>query len=222
MSADVSNYLGLVTSKHSDKPNFLATVAISVQGYADTQAVLNSLPAAYDVDEAVGAQLDAVGLRVGASRELQVPLEGVYFSFGIAGLGWGQGAWKGPFDPSTGLVSLDDATFRILIKAVIAANQWDGTIPGAYMVYADLFTALGAQILIFDHQDMTMTIGYVGPAPNAVVKALLVGGYLSLKPATVGITGYVTPSVPGAPFFGFGADNATIGGFGSGAWATPV
>lgn len=222
MSASVSNYTGLITSRHSNKAKFVATVALGVQGYADAQAVLNSMVDEFDIDHAVGVQLDAIGVRVGASRYLQEPLTNVYFSLDTPGLGLDQGTWLGPFDPTTGLVALPDDTYRLLLKAVIAANQWDGTIPGAYVVYQQLFDALGAQIIIFDNQDMTMTIGYVGAPPSAVVRALLTGGLLALKPATVGIRGYVTPSVPGTPFFGLDCQNDVIAGLDTGSWAVPV
>lgn len=220
MSADISNYVGLITPQHADKPKFIATITVGAQPVADAQALLNSMVGLFDVDAATGAQLDAVGVRVGASRLLSEPLTGVYFSFDMSGVGFDQGSWLGPFDPTSGLVALPDDTFRVLIKAVIAANQWDGTIPGAYAVYAELFTALGGQIVIFDNQDMSITIGYMGPSLTAVVLALLTGGYLSLRAAGVSITGYVTPSIIDTPFFGFDAQNDVIAGFDTGSWET--
>lgn len=222
MSADISNYAGLITPQHADRPKFVATVSLGVQPAADAGALLNSMVGLFDVDTAVGAQLDAVGVRVGASRYLNEPLTGVYFSFDTAGVGFDQGSWLGPFDPTSGLVALPDDTFRVLIKAIIAANQWDGTTPDAYAVYAELFGALGGQILIFDNQDMSITIGYIGAPPNAVVNAMLTGGLLSLNTAGVGITGYITPSVLETAFFGFDAQNAVIAGFDYGAWEVAV
>ncbi|MGC7970039.1 DUF2612 domain-containing protein, partial [Salmonella enterica] len=73
-----------------------------------------TLPFDFDLDQAIGVQLDAVGEWVGISRNITVPLAGVYFSFDIAGLGFDQGVWKGPFDPDTGLTTLDDDTYRLL------------------------------------------------------------------------------------------------------------
>lgn len=219
MSADLTPYLNLVTSEYADQPDFIAFISIFLQGMADAKAVAASMPGLFDLDVAVGDQLDKTGQWIGQSRELLEPLTGVYFSWGTAGVGWGEGTWKGPFDPSSGLVSLPDDSYRVLLKAVVAANNWDGTIPGAYAAYNLLTDALGGQILIFDNGDMTMTIGYVGTSLNAVVLAMLVNGLLDLKPATVAVTGYVTPSIPMTPFFGFGLENGAISGFGVGAWA---
>lgn len=136
--ADVSQYLGLVTSEHSSRPKFSAMVAAVAQCFVDQINVMQSIPAAFDLDTAVGVQLDAVGLWAGITRQVKTPLN-VYFSLDTANLGFDQGNWQGPFDPSTGLVSLDDATFRTLIHAKIAANSWDGTVPGAASAYANLF-----------------------------------------------------------------------------------
>ena len=68
----------------------MGVVATLCQPFVDEQSVLNSLPGKYDLDSAVGVQLDAVGEWVGISRELAVPLSNVYFSLDIAGLGLDQ------------------------------------------------------------------------------------------------------------------------------------
>ena len=218
MTTSLSQYTGLVTSEHADKPNFLATLAAILQPFVDLQNTVAELPTDFDIDFAVGAQLDAVGVRVGRSRFLNEPITGVYFSWGTAGVGWGQGTWKGEFDPSSGLVALPDDSYRVLLKAKIANNQWDGTIPSAYDFMDQVFP--GDTFFIQDNQNMTMYVGVVGPVPlNAVTFALLSGGYLQIKPAGVGVVGYITASVPGTPVFGFGADNSTIGGWGHGSWA---
>lgn len=125
--ASAEDYVGLITSQHADKPKFVAMVAAVAKAFADTSNLIDGLPQAFDLDVAVGAQLDDVGLWVGLSRKIGVPIEGVYFSFDTEGLGYDQGSWKGPFDPDVGLTSLDDDTYRLLLRARIAANHWDGT-----------------------------------------------------------------------------------------------
>lgn len=220
MAADISKYIGLVTSEHSSAPDFLATLSLLVQPMADIAAAENAFSADFDLDAAVGVQLDAVGEWVGITRNLTVPLTGVYFSWGTANLGWGQGTWKGPFDPSTGLVALPDDAYRILLKFKIAANQWDGTIPGAYAAFAALFQGQGFSVLIQDGEDMSMIIALVGSIPSAVTQALFLRGELALKPGGVRLTPYL-PTVPSAPYFGFGVENASISGWGVGAWGDP-
>lgn len=221
----VSDYTSLITSEHQ-KPKFLAMVSVLAQWAVDRQNLTQSIrgegnnPGLYDVDVAVGQQLDRVGEWIGRSRQLEIPLTGVYFSFDDAGLGFDQGTWLGPFDPTTGLVSLPDDTYRILLYATIAANNWDGTIPSAYEAWNTIFEPLGYQILIQNNQDMTMSFVLMGPSPNAVTYALFTGGYLNLCPAGVGVVGYFIPTIPNVPVFGFDADGDLIAGFDEGCWVT--
>lgn len=223
MSADITKYTGLITSEHNQKPNLIATVSLLVQGLADTAVVLATIPELYDLDVAVGGQEDTVGQWVGRTRFLTEPLAGVYFSLDTAGLGFDHGVWLGPFDPITGLVALFDEAYRVLLKATVAANQWDGTIPGAYAAWDVLFAGDDFTLLIFDHGDMSMTVGFVGTAPDLVTLGLLeTGQLLKLKPAGVRIDYYVLPSVPDAPFFGFDLENSVISGFDVGAWGTLI
>jgi hypothetical protein len=219
MTAPIAQYTGLVTSEHAQQPNFLAVLSMAVQPLADLQAVLTALPSEFSIQTAVGAQLDIVGLWVGQSRYLAEPLTNVYFSWDTTGLGWDQGNWQGPYDPSTGLVALPDDQYRQLLLAKIANNQWDGTIPGAYEFMDPVFP--GNTFFIQDRQDMGMYVGVTGSAPlTAVTYALLTGGYLTVQPAGVKIFNFVTPSVLGAPLFGFDVENSTISGFDVGVWGT--
>lgn len=219
--AAATDYTSLITSEHSSKPRFSAMVAAVAQCFVDQINVLQSIPAAFDLDSAVGVQLDAVGLWAGITRQVKTPLS-VYFSFDTANLGFDQGSWQGPFDPSTGLTSLDDATFRTLIRAKIAANSWDGTIPGAASAYANLFNGSGSYIFIQDNMNMTMTVGVSGKIPSAVLRALFAGNYLHLKPEGVRVDYVVVPSVDSTSLFGFDVSNQYLAGFDTGSWAVPA
>lgn len=220
MPGDIDAYLALVTSQHRDKTAFINTLTTILRPVVDNAALTSTIPGLFDIDTAVGLRLDVVGEWVGRSRDLRVPLTGVYFSFDTEGLGFDQGAWKGPFDPATGLVSLPDETYRTLLRATVAANQWSGSIPDAYAVWEIVFG--DSRILIQDGGDMTMLFALVGPSPDAATRALLTGGYLSLKPAGVRIAAYLIPTVPDAPFFGFDADTDAVGGFDVGGWGEPL
>jgi hypothetical protein len=217
--ASLSDYINLIPGENRSQPNFAAWLAAKVQGDVDNQNLLATFPALFNPQTAVGQQQDMVGEWVGISRYLPVPLVGVYFAWGTDGVGWGEGTWLGPGDNPDGLTVLPDDIFRTLMLAQIAANNWDGTIPGAYAVWADAFGP-GA-ILIQDNMDMTITIVWLG-SQDAVTLALLAIGLFGLRPAGVRITGYNLPSVAGAPVFGWGIQNAAIQGWGTGAWITPL
>lgn len=101
----VSEYLKLIPSQHHQKPRYAATVGALIRPLCEVDAVLQELRTAFDLDSAIGRQLDAVGVRVGRSRDLNTPLEGVYFSWNTDIVGWSQGVWKGKYDPEAGLIS---------------------------------------------------------------------------------------------------------------------
>lgn len=184
-------YLDLITSEHRNKPKFVATVEASVSPFAKIQEVLRSLPAAFDVDQAIGVQLDIVALWVGVLRNVGIPIDGYYFTWDdVAADGWDNGIWKGIGDPSSGFVRLPDDLFRALIKAKIQANHWRGDIAGAYDIINDALSVDGA-VKIVDNQDMSMTVQIQAGVLPAVEKAMVTAGYLPIKPAGVKAT-YVT------------------------------
>ncbi|MBY4728348.1 MULTISPECIES: DUF2612 domain-containing protein [Burkholderia] len=216
--AELDDYTGLITSEHQPRPIFMAVVAAWLSPIVDQINVLGGMPALFDLDSAVGDQLDTLGEWIGLSRQVSTPLVGVYFAFDIFGLGFDQGAWKGPFDPDTGLVSLDDGTYRMALRAKIAANHWDGT-PDAAGAILEMLAPPGTLVFIEDHCDMSITIGIAGKQPNALYAALLTKGFLSLKPEAVHVN-YAFTSLDGSPVFGFDVDNEYVAGFDAGAWST--
>ncbi len=215
--ADLTDYTGLITSEHNQRPKFVAVVAALAQPMVDLQNLLGSMPDKFDLDQAVGAQEDDVGRWVGVSRRVATPLEGVYFSFDMVGVGFDEGNWKGPFDPDTGLTSLDDDTYRLVLRAKIGANHWDGTLEASAAILNSIFDG-DTYVFIQDNQDMSMTIGVAGTPPSATFLALLAGGNIPLKPEGVRVNYSIVTTVDGAPLFGFDVDNRYIGGFDQGAW----
>lgn len=211
----MSTYTDLVTSEHADKPKFMAALEAITGPIAGALALLEGLPAGFDLDTATGAQLDVVGEWVGIGRNIQTPLEGVYFAFDTEGVGWDEGYWKREFDPTQGLTSLLDEPYRLLLRATIALNRWDGSIAEAKAAIAPIFP--GAAIYIQDNQDMSMTVAVGGPKLDVISAALLTGGYLALKPAGVRID-FVFTSAPPAPIFGFDLGAPYVGGWDVGAW----
>ncbi len=214
--ATLDDYSQLITSEHQPRPRYMAVVAALMQPVVDQINVLQGIPAAFDLDDAVGVQLDVLGQWIGRSREVATPLTGVYFSFDVDGLGFDQGVWKGPYDPDTGLMSLDDQTYLSVLRTKIAANHWDGTPAGAQAIL-DALAPPGSLVFLQDNCDMSITIGIAGKQPTALYIALLNNGLLSIKPEAVHVN-YVVTSVQNAPLFGFDVNNNLIAGFDSGSW----
>jgi uncharacterized protein DUF2612 len=225
VSADIDDYVSLITSEHNQKPNYVATVKLRLQPYVDGQVVAESIPALFDLDVAVGQQLDFTGQWIGRTRFLETPLN-IFFSWDTPGLGWDQGIWDGPYLGQYGQVALPDSSYRTLLKATVAANYWDGTVPGAYKAWDTLFAMTPYYILIQDYGNMSMAIVLMSATPpDAVDTALFTSGELDLKPATVELF-HVLPTVypagmypGGTPLFGWDVSNGNIAGWDQGAWA---
>ena len=193
-SLPIGYYLGLLTSQWSppNSPKTNAFLQFLLQKFDDVSQCLISMDLAFDLDFAVGAQIDALGKIVGAGR--------------IVG-----------FQP-TGSVSpiLDDATYRIYIKYKIVANQWDGTIPGLYNAWREIFTPASPplSILIADQQNMTADVIVTG-ASSTILIDLVNNGYIVPRPEGV-LYNYGFGSLP---VFGFDRNDAYQAGFDLGKWS---
>lgn len=209
-------YLNLIPNWNREKPKFNATVSALVEPLAGSQAFVSHLPTDFDLDAAIGSQLDVVGGWVGRTRYVSIPIANVWFSFDIEGVGFDQGTWKGPYDLDANMSRLDDDHYRILLRAKIAANQWDGTLPGAKAVLDKVFGD-DTHVFIQDHMDMSMTVGVSGKIPSAVTLALLAGGYIPLKPSGVRVN-YLVVSEDETAMFGFDVQSELIDGFDQGSW----
>ena len=152
------SYLKLVTSKHWDKPKFLAWLTANLDVIDDADTAIMAIDADFDIDSAVGNQLDVIGLLVGRSRTLD-------------------------FQPSVASPTLDDATYRFVLKAKVAQNQWDGTILGLYKIWEAVFPL--TSIKVTDNQDMSCDILFVGQNFTDLQRELLSHGYVIPKAQSV-------------------------------------
>lgn len=138
MTAD--QYAALITAWHRSRPKFVATVRATVEPFADAQVVSAGLPAAFDIDTAIGAQLDIVGEWVGRTRVVPQPYLDTYFRLDDPARGLDVGVWRQPFDPDTILVTTDDTFFRRMLKAKVLINGWDGAPEATQAVLGGFFT----------------------------------------------------------------------------------
>lgn len=194
--ADIEGYLSEITSEHRDKIKFVGTVSLLIQPFADTSLIEQNFYLYFDIDLAVGYQLDCVGEWVGRNRTLSTP---------------------------GGFVNLDDDMYRLVLRAVIAANHWDGTIPNAYDAWNIIYHDTGYTLLIQDYPNGEMAIGLVGPGPpDPILLALFTNGELDIKPAGVRLW-HVLPTVwpaglGGAPIFGLDLDTPACAGLDISVW----
>jgi len=226
----MSKYTDRITNYHRGKPLFVDHVDLSTRPLTDVSVAMYGLISAFDIDEAIGVQLDALGEWIGRSRIVSQPISGVYFSFDTAGLGWDQGVWQGPYDPDAGYTSLSDETYRIIMKAKIAINNWNGQNDSLPPILEAALEGSGLKMQIVDNQDMTIAVWVFPETDISLVSRELISaikqGYLTVKAAGVWAGDVQTPSIltpsVGSKFFGFDIDNDYIAGFDDGAWGVNI
>lgn len=142
MNQAVDKYLALVTSEHGDQPNYIAALTALLQGVVDINNITAQFTTDYDLDSAVGNQIDALGQWIGLSRKVLVYTPGTFFAFDTSGVGFDQGLWHSSLDNTYTIVSLTDEIYRLMLRIKIAINYWDGSFGQA----AELLDALGRAI----------------------------------------------------------------------------
>lgn len=213
------DYVNLITSSWNQKPNFVAMVNAVTAVPVQVQSLLTSMIPIFDLSlPPVGNQLDIIGQWVGVSRNIPIPISGVFFSWDGTDftLGWNYGTWQ-PSTAPTEVTSLPDDAYLTLIRARIAANGWDGTINGAYAIWDSIFPQF--VILIQDNQNMSYGLAIVGGIVDSLTLALLTGGQLPLRPEGVEITEYYV-SVDTNPAFAWdiATPSALLSGWNEGSW----
>ena len=222
----LAEYLGLITSWHSTRPRFMNTVAALIQPLVDSQDMLAKLTADFDLDTAIGVQLDQVGQWIGRTRYVKQPITGVFFSFDLPDqrVGFDQGVWLGKYDPTDGIIALDDETYRAVLKLQAIANQWDGTLASIADELDRVFPGIAIQDLGDTPQGlMAMDI----LIPSALISSLLLNVLeqdFPIKPSGVR-TNFIETTLSTQPIFAFdvpASPGGPLGGFDEAAWGIVV
>lgn len=137
-----SEYLLMVTSQYQNSPKFLDWLTIVIEMCKGSQDCIEQIYKDFDIDNAVGAQLDVLGKIIGQSRYLD-------------------------FDPPDGSeAELTDADFRKVLKLKSFTNYWDGTLGNLYDAWNAVFP--DCELLIHDNQNMTANISLTGKLTNMI------------------------------------------------------
>jgi hypothetical protein len=158
-SLSINDYLSLVIPEHRSQTKFIAWLTAALDIILDIQSVLTDMKTYFDIDAAVGDQLDAIGVILGQSRLLD-------------------------FQPTSGSALLDDDNYRLVLRAKILRNQWDGTLSGYKSMMSTVLS--GYEAVIVDYQNMTIDVAMVLlGSTNTLAGELLESGYLLPKPSGV-------------------------------------
>lgn len=164
---DIATYLNRITSEHKVQPKFMGLVSARLQPLVDLFECLEEIDKAFDLDTAEGNQLDVIGEYVGVKRLLN-------------------------FQPEYADAVLTDPYYRMLLKAQISLNNWDGSIEGIKKIWGDVFPEYEIQIV--DNQDMTMEARIIG-LRQLFESELVQHGYITPKPMGVRVDYTVVMSI---------------------------
>lgn len=190
MTPSTNKYTDLIAGYHFEKPLFTQWIYALTQPLITAQNRLAEMQADFDIDTAVGVQLDAVGVRVGISRKLPVSITGVFFSFDIAGVGFDEGIWLGRHESPEGITTLDDGTYRNILKTKVLVNHWNGTINGLYYLLDQVALIFDCPIKYKDNQNMTVNILLANDTTPPIVWNVLSRGLVDITTAGVMVNFY--------------------------------
>lgn len=189
MSKSLGYYQSLITSEYQSSVKWMQFLTAFLNKLVDVNTCADGLVENFDLDQAVGVQLDLLGEIIGISRTL-------------------------PFQPSGGISPiLTDTIYRLLLKATVGRNQWDGQQDSLQSLWTTLFP--NSIIAIHDNHAMNMDVFFYFPDITAIFTDIIRHGYVVPKPEAVRAKYYI---VPPKPLFGFGYDDPYVSGFGKGNW----
>jgi hypothetical protein len=157
----VQDYIDLIIPQHRSQPKFIGWLTAKLNMLHNIEALLAAINPAYDLDSAVGVQLDVLGIILGRPRLLN-------------------------FQPVYGPALMTDDYYRLTLRAKILSNQWDGTIGG----YADMLASIfpDDQVILVDNQDMTADVFYISGMATSYATELFQHGFLFPHPEGIQIT----------------------------------
>ncbi len=150
-----------IYAQYADKPKAVQWYNITPTIGDEISNVYEMVRNTYDIDAAVGAQLDVIGRIVVIDRGFE---SFVVFDldtyFGGDGLAPQFGGVDSQFEPTGEVLSseVSDAVFRILIRAKIAKNNSEATLDG--VVGALSYITSSSNIKVIDNENMTMSVAF--------------------------------------------------------------
>lgn len=194
-NALIDTYRKLLTSEYRHSPKLISWLLWLLNDGTSYTNFIQMFVKAFDLDVAVGDQLDTIGRLVGVKRLLE-------------------------FIPSGGESPLlDDETYRFLIKATIIKNTWKGKLEDLYSAWRVLYPE-SKLFQIQDLQDMTFNVIIAGDF-SSLQKELISKGYIIPKPEGVRINLMTITDTSGYPLFSYDLDTLYYSGYTS-HWAEPV
>ena len=183
-------YQSLLARQYVGLPKASATIRNYV-AQANGENLLTSMLASFDINTAIGAQLDIIAKYIGVTRTILVPVNTPYFGFindtiSISDPSQNPNGFMDDLHQDTFIYAeflsdlsalysaqdLSDGNFRTLIALKMISNFGNSSLAN---ITNGLYALLGTLIFPVDHQDMTMTY-WVAPSiglPNSTLLNVL-------------------------------------------------
>ena len=216
----VDDYTKLLIKQYWEKPKAFAEIALRASAWEKTRVFLDSLDPAFDLDNAVGPQLDILGRIVGLPRSVPDVIPKVYFGFSInpnnGGFADKFNALRvgGPFfdkfsNPYTDL-QLNDNDYRFFIRVKIALNWASAYVSSDERISIQdvILSAFEGRAYVIDNLDMTLTL-YVSPTVS--LDRLNLIQKLNLLPKPQGVRYKVIIQAEPGVTFGFSNNPNSLG-----------
>lgn len=215
-----NEYLDLLIIQYHDKEKAKAETELTASHFSRVFDFFRSFFSEFDLDTAVGAQLDILGKLVGIPRVVPFTTPKNFFGFSNNpnSKGFGLAPFFNMFSDSLYTdTQLTDSEMRILIRAKAAQNAM-----GPYMVSDDrisiqdvIRTAFEGRAFVLDNYDMTLTLYVDATFDEDMLRIIKALGLLP-SPQGVGYKAVISYSPTGT--FGF-SNNPSSKGFGLGVFA---
>lgn len=217
MTSDFTKeYLNLIILQYQDKPKLLAEATAIIEIFEDLKNSSEDLKSAFDIDTAVGNQLDIIGKIVGLSRVISEVVPKVYFGFNNKNpnaLGFGEAPFYKTTYAKYGDLTLNDQDYRFYLKAKVSINFIKNNIHRINEIIAYLFNN---NAYVVDNKDTTFTL-YINE--NVDIRQVQYAKSLDLLPSPQTISYNNVRTYNESNTFGFNNKNPNSVGFGQGVFS---
>lgn len=217
----VEETTNLLIKQYWEKPNAKSEIELQSASWDKVRAFLAALDPAFDLDNAVGAQLDVLGRIVGISRSVPAVVAKIYFGFesNPDSRGFSDkfnslrvgGPLFNKFSSRFTDLQLDDNDYGFFIRVKAALNRASAYIASDEFISIQdvVLAAFDGRAYVIDNLDMTLTL-YVSPVVSLARLRLIQA--LNLLPKPQGVRYKVIIQAEPGETFGF-SNNPSSRGF---------
>lgn len=211
-------YENLLIVQYSDKPKASAMISAIVSRFKNISDVIEEFESAFDLDSAIGSQLDIIGKIVGISRNVEGVIPKIFFGFdgNVNARGFGLAPFYTTDQAQYTDTQLSDSDYRFFIRIKIAKNHVKATMSddNGSNLNAVILSMFEGYAYMVDNKDMTVTI-YIENSPKSYLLPYAISLDLIPLPQAVEVK-YI--SIVARKTFGF-SNNPNAFGFSSGSFA---